>query len=169
MLLALCAMAVCFMFPVASYSGINTLNVPVTGDLNLVAKDIPVNQEQVLNLEPITVGQKGFFSAWPLLLVTVAVMAISLISIFLYKKRPVQMKVVSVGFLLTVADIVLIFAWAVDACQGKMPFANWGCAEVATHYGVGAFLPIVAAVMLFLAQRSIKKDEEMVRAADRLR
>jgi hypothetical protein len=43
------------------------------------------------------------------------------------------------------------------------------CTDIHTHYAVGAFLPIVAAILFFLAQRSIKADEEKVRAADRLR
>lgn len=169
LIIAICAMVLCFTFPVARYSAMSSLQVPVTSELNLIAKDVAFNPEQMLTLEPIELGQKGFFNAWPLLLVASLVIAVSLVSIFLFKKRNVQMKVVSFGFLLSVLYIVLVFAWAVDACMGKLPFDNMGCPDVNSHFGMGAFAPILAAVMLFLAQRAIKKDEEMVRAADRLR
>lgn len=169
LLIAICAMVLCFTFPIVRYSAMSSLQVPVTGELNLIAKDVAFNPEQMMTLEPIELGQKGFFNAWPLLVVSLLVIAISAVSIFLYKKRTVQMKVVAFGFLLSVLHIVLVFAWAVDACAKALPFSNMGCADVASHYGLGAFTPVLAALMLFLAQRAIKKDEEMVRAADRLR
>lgn len=169
LIIAICAMVLCFTFPIARYSSMSSLQMPVTGELNLIAKHIDFNPEQLMSLEPIALGQDGFFNAWPLTLITIGVMAISLISIFLFKKRTVQMKVVAFGFLLSVLDIALTFAWAVDACQKALPFNNMGCTDVTNHFGIGSFAPIVAAAMLFLAQRAIKKDEEMVRAADRLR
>jgi hypothetical protein len=36
-------------------------------------------------------------------------------------------------------------------------------------YKEGAYLPLIQIILVFLAQRSIKKDEELVRSADRLR
>ena len=39
----------------------------------------------------------------------------------------------------------------------------------ATSLSICAWLPIATALLLFLAQRAIKKDEQKVRAADRLR
>jgi len=113
-------------------------------------------------------GQKGFIKTWPLMVLTLLSIAITLVSIFIYKKRTTQMKVVAVGFLLCVVDIFLIFIWAVDKYI-KAVTTPMACTDIQTHYALGAFLPIVAAVLLFLAQRSIKSDEEKVRAADRLR
>jgi C4-dicarboxylate transporter len=43
------------------------------------------------------------------------------------------------------------------------------CTEVHVTYGVATWAIIAAVVLMFLAQRFIKKDEEKVRAADRLR
>ena len=43
------------------------------------------------------------------------------------------------------------------------------CTDVQVTYGVSTWAMIAAAVLRLLAQRSIKKDEEKVRAADRLR
>jgi hypothetical protein len=37
------------------------------------------------------------------------------------------------------------------------------------QYTIGAFLPLASVILLFLSNRSIKKDEELVKSADRLR
>jgi hypothetical protein len=36
-------------------------------------------------------------------------------------------------------------------------------------YLVGTYLPLIALLLVFLAQRGIKHDEELVKSADRLR
>ena len=168
LLLAAVLMAVCFMFPVASFKAVAPLGVPVSGSLTLVAKDVPETMSQILNGEPVVMGQRGYVKTWPLILVTVAVAAIALVSIFLYKKRVLQMRVVAVGFLLSVLNVFLVFIWAVDAFVDKAT-AAMACTDVQVTYGVSTWAMIAAAVLMLLAQRSIKKDEEKVRAADRRR
>lgn len=166
--LAACALVLCFAFPIATFNAKAPLGVPVSGALNLIPKDNPEMMNEILNGQPVTMGQKGFIKTWPLMVLTLLSIAISLVSIFIYKKRTTQMKVVAVGFLLCVVDIFLIFIWAVDKYIQAVT-TPMACTDIQTHYALGAFLPIVAAVLLFLAQRSIKSDEEKVRAADRLR
>lgn len=168
LLLAALLLVMCFMFPIASFRGSAPLGVPVTGDLNLVAKDVPETMSQILNGEPVVMGQRGFVNVWPLMVITIVVAAIALVSIFLYKNRVVQMRVVAVGFLLSVLNVFLVFIWAVDAFVDKAS-AAMACTEVKVTYGVSTWAMIAAAVLMLLAQRSIKKDEEKVRAADRLR
>lgn len=168
MLLAAIALVFCFAFPIATFTAKSSLGVSVDGALNLIPKDNPELMNEILNGQPVTMGQKGFIKTWSLMVLTLVAIAIALVSIFLYKKRLTQMKVVAVGFLLTVVDIFLIFIWAVDKYV-KAVTTPMDCTEIQTHYAVGAFLPIVAAVLFFLAQRSIKADEEKVRSADRLR
>ena len=161
-------MAVSFLFPIASFEGKAPLGRTVKGDLNLVAKDVPETMSQILNGGPVTIGQKGFVNTWPLLVLVALVIAISIVSIFLYKKRVLQMRVVAVGFLLGVVEIFLIFIWSVDAFVDKATRAM-ACTEVDVDYGIGTWCAVLAVIMLFLAERSIRKDEEKVRAADRLR
>lgn len=168
LMLAACLFAACFLFPIASFQAVAPMGNKVMGDLNLVAKDVPEMMSQILNGEDVTMGQKGFINIWPLMVLTLLVVAISLISIFLYKNRVRQMRVVAVAFLLGVVDVFLIFIWAVDAYIGKVT-VPMACAEVDVHYGFSTWFAIAGVVLLFLAQRSIKKDEEKVRAADRLR
>ena len=115
MLLAVCAMALCFMFPIASFTAKAPLGVPVSGELNLIAKENPSLMNDILNGEAVTMGQKGFIKVWPLTVLTILSGLIALLSMFLYKNRVTQMRVVAVAFLLGVIDIFLIFIWAVDA------------------------------------------------------
>jgi hypothetical protein len=56
----------------------------------------------------------------------------------------------------------------VDAFVDKATRAM-ACTEVDVDYGIGTWCAVLAVIMLFLAERSIRKDEEKVRAADRLR
>ncbi len=41
--------------------------------------------------------------------------------------------------------------------------------EAEIHYGIGTYLPLLAVVLNILATRAIKKDDKLVRSADRLR
>lgn len=170
--LTICCMAMCFMFPIATFEAEWPPRPgefkPVSGELNLLAKPVPEMLSQIANSQSVTMSQKEFVNVWPLLVLTLAVAAISLLSIFLYKNRVRQMRIVAVGFLLAVVDLFLIFIWAVDAFV-EPAAKSMNCSDVSVSYGLGTWAVVAAIVLLFLAQRSIKKDEEKVRAADRLR
>jgi Domain of unknown function (DUF4293) len=77
-----------------------------------------------------------------------------LIAIFLFANRKLQMIVTSIGTLLS-SVIGGIYAYLVMS----------NTAQIA----VGAAMPLIALLCGFLAFKSIKKDEEIVRSADRLR
>lgn len=88
---------------------------------------------------------------------------IPLIAVFLYKKRPAQMKITRFGFLVNLGFVVYLF-FAIDKVN-EVAFDS--TAEVLHH--TGFYLPIAAMVFLFLAVRGIKKDEALVRSLDRIR
>ena len=166
--LAVCALAMCFMFPIASFTAKAPLGVPVSGELNLIAKENPSLMNDILNGDAVTMGQKGYIKVWPLTTLTILSALVALVSMFLFKNRVRQMRLVAVAFLLGVIDIFLIFIWAVDAYISKVT-VPMACTDIDVSYGLGTWCPIVAVVLMFLAQRAIKKDEEKVRAADRIR
>ncbi len=168
LLVAVCAMAMCFMFPIASFNAKAPLGVPVSGELNLIAKENPSLMNDILNGEAVTMGQKEYIKVWPLTVLTILSAVVALVAMFLFKNRVMQMRVVAIAFLLGVVDIFLIFIWAVDSYISKVT-VPMACTDIDVHYGIGTWCPIVAVILMFLAQRAIKKDEEKVRAADRLR
>ena len=168
LLVAACAMAMTLMFPIASFTGKAPLGVPVSGELNLIAKDNPNLMNEILEGQPVTMSQKGFIKVWPLTVLSILTTTIAMVTVFLYKNRVLQMRVLAVGFLLGVVEIFLIFFWAVDSYVDKVT-VPMACEDIDLSYGIGTWSLIVAVVLMFLAQRAIKKDEEKVRAADRLR
>ena len=115
---------------------------------------IPRNQTVFL-LIAVILGMVHL-QAWSLFAVQMLASAISLIAIFLFKRRPLQAK-------LCLAAIGINFAWyvvlAVLIQQGSQ----------STALPLTASFPIIAAIFCLLARRGVIADEKLVRAADRLR
>ena len=159
------------MFPVAKYyCEMPNTHQRAEAQLDLVAKDNPEMMNQLLNLDPVVgYSQKASgFHTWPLVVVNLLVAALALVCIFLYKNRVLQMRVVAVAFLLNVVYVFLLFFWAVDK-YGDIVWKALEADEMQVSWFVGAYAPIVSIVLFVLAHRAIKRDEEKVRAADRLR
>jgi len=83
--------------------------------------------------------------------------------IFLYKKRTLQMKLCKLATLLIAGLIVAIFYFAEDA--KSFPELAGYTSEIRP----AMVSPLAALVLVILANRFIKKDEDLVRSADRLR
>ena len=85
---------------------------------------------------------------------------LSLVSIVSYKKRqnPFVM-----GRLNIILNLILLglFVYRSLNVSGETPAVS--------EKGIGMFLPIVAIVLLVLANKAIKKDEDLVKSVDRLR
>lgn len=93
------------------------------------------------------------------------IIALSIVCIFLYKKRPLQFKLTVINLLLSIAIIVLqYFKIKTEALQ-------WQESQMlaSSTYLPAAFLPIIIVVLLFLAARGIYKDERLVKSLNRLR
>lgn len=89
-----------------------------------------------------------------------AVALLSAGAIFLFKNRPLQIRISGLSMLITTILIGLLFFLA-DNMSTTL--------EQRLTYRYGAYLPILQLIFSFLAQRAIRKDEELVRSADRLR
>ena len=182
--LAVICIGLCFLFPVAKYqiaADKLSKNQRVESQLDLVAKvqkDAPNDKQQMEAGEPVMVIEQGEtkMTTWPLVTLVIVSGVIGLLGIFLFKNRRLQMRLTTLGFMTTLAYIFLLFFWAVDkyadalsnaAMFRSINFIDHAKPEVI--WGVGAFIPMAALVFFFLAQRAIRKDEALVRAADRLR
>jgi hypothetical protein len=95
-----------------------------------------------------------------LLIINCAIGALAFIAIFLYKKRPLQIRACNLIMILICVLIGLLFYTADTLMNGMNQRA---------HYQFGSYLPLLQLVFTFLASRGIKKDEALVRSADRLR
>lgn len=88
---------------------------------------------------------------------------IPLISIFLYKNRPLQTRIVRLAYLINLGFVVYLF-FAIDAIN-KTVFE--GALDILHH--AGFYMPVIAIVFCFLAVRGIKADEALVKSLDRIR
>lgn len=86
--------------------------------------------------------------------------AITLISILYFKKRQHQFVL---NRLTIVLNLILLGLFVYRSLNLS------GETIAVSEKGIGMFLPIVAIVFLALANRAIKKDEDLVKSADRLR
>lgn len=100
------------------------------------------------------------FPMWIMATLTILMTIFALVS---YKKRTVQMKLVRLGFLMNLSFIVYLF-FAIDKVNAEL---YEGSMDILYH--TGFYMPVIAVVFLFLAQRGIKSDEALVKSLDRLR
>lgn len=93
------------------------------------------------------------------------VVLVALISIFMYKNRKRQLLMVNIGLLLSLTFFVLCIALPETFSSSYVIDKGKPIVE----YGIGVYLIGLVPVLFFLAGRFIKKDENLVKAADRLR
>lgn len=98
-----------------------------------------------------------------MLILTGLACAIALISIFMFKNRSVQSKLTSVGSI-TVAILAVTLAY-----QFSKMINETGAAMSNVQYQGGIGMPAFSILLLWLANRAIRKDEALVKSSDRLR
>ena len=146
LLLVFASSLAAFFFPIASF----------WGDLYVV-KLWPLGIE-----EPIP-----YDVTWPDTILLSAVLGVTgllaFITIFLYKRRMVQLRLIRFDILLNIVYLALIFFYFVP----EMESITATSAEYIREPGI--YLAIVSVAFLILALRFIRKDEKLIRSADRLR
>lgn len=95
------------------------------------------------------------------LLIAVIIMLLAL-SLMLFKKRGVQLKLNRLIFLLTIGLIVYLY-YETDKMTDLIAVNGLPGYQAAIYFAV-ATLPL-----LFLANRGIKKDEDLIKSLDRIR
>nr|WP_314895611.1 DUF4293 domain-containing protein [uncultured Flavobacterium sp.] len=85
---------------------------------------------------------------------------LTLLSIISYKKRQNQFVI---GRLNIILNLILLGLFVYRSLNLS------GETLAVSEKGIGMFLPIVAIVLLVLANKAIKKDEDLVKSVDRLR
>ena len=109
-----------------------------------------------------TFENKSFYFMQDLIFVSLFGLSatLSLLSIFLFKKRQNQFVL---GRLNIILNLILLGLFVYRSLNLS------GETVTVSEKGIGMFLPIVAIVFLVLANKAIKKDEDLVKSVDRLR
>jgi len=147
--LAFVAVSLLFVFPLAQFFSENGAFVfSITGLKNMVP------------------GDPDVFSAIifiPMLIIAAGIGILTLFTVFQYKNRPFQFKLTNFCVLLSIILIFGIFFFYIPMIEKKINIIP----DYSKAFGI--YLPLVALVFLVMANRAIKRDEKLVRSADRLR
>ncbi len=101
--------------------------------------------------EELTGSTGGFL----LLVLSVAVALLSVVSIFLFKNRKLQMRLALAGLVVQLAVLFFYFQQAATFTEG--------------NYTLTSIFSFVIPVFLILAVMGIRKDEKLIKSMDRLR
>ena len=151
LLLAIAAYVLLFFFPIAEYSVLDN-------NYNFSMLEIPNGNSN---------------STLPLI-IAVCLMAIAcFVTIFLYKKRPVQIKITAITLLVHIGFIAALFYSAeniiADSLTKGIIALGADKVEIIPSYKVGMYISLIPVIFIVLAHRAIRKDEKMVSSSDRLR
>ena len=99
----------------------------------------------------------------PLLLLAIGIALLTVVAIFNFKNRPYQVKLTNFGVIGSVVLILAIFFLYVPMIEKKIGIVP----DYSKAYGI--YIPLIVLVLIVMANRAIKRDERLVRSADRLR
>lgn len=122
-----------------------------------------VKEQYFFNTDGIMVAEKNI-SSFPYGIVIPLLGIFTLGTMLLYKNRPLQLKLGRLNYILHLFLIVMMF-YSIESAVTEINQID----ITVVKYGIGFYLPIASLPFLFLANRAIKRDEEMVKAIDRLR
>lgn len=143
---------------------------------NINVKDIPENA--VYKLIPTSSSFYQNSPAWTAMIFNLIVCLLSVVTIFLYKNRVLQMKILAFAFLACVVEVALLFFYQIDAglkeivsslYKGTPELIQSNIEASKTTYALGSYFPIFEVIFFIFARNAIRKDEMRVRASDRLR
>jgi hypothetical protein len=151
LLIAIVAILVTFFAPIA--------NVSVDGN----AVGIYTNYGLISIL---TVGVPSEFKEQGIIyIVAAAGLLLLLFCLSQFKRRKLQILICKILYVIFAAHMVLNFILPGNAIEKVKLAAK---IEI-SGYGLAFYMPIIAILFVFLAQWRIRKDEELVKSADRLR
>jgi hypothetical protein len=89
---------------------------------------------------------------------TLMIALMSFISIFLFKKRILQMRICTVISLLVIFTAALIGVFTLSSKENAI-----------VSLGLSSILPIIVFILIMMARRAVKHDDKLVRSVDRIR
>lgn len=143
LLLSIAAIILCLLFPVAKFEPAELGGIGSTVyNIGIVAG---------------TAYKFGLSSALAVLLSLAGIT--SVVAIFTFKNRKSQMRLCSLSMLF----LALWYVWL------ALSILNAGNSQTNISLAFGACLPLVAFILVWLARRGVKADDDLVRSMDRIR
>ena len=113
---------------------------------------------QLIKYSDVWVSYKYYYSLFSLILMT---MFLNVLIILRYKNRDLQMKLCFINIALMLVLFAAVFYYY-NIIKSSLLLIN-------SSITVAALFPVVSIILCFLAYKTIKKDDELVKSADRLR
>ncbi|HBF87748.1 MAG TPA: hypothetical protein DDX39_03815 [Bacteroidales bacterium] len=110
--------------------------------------------------QSLSAGAEISFLVYPIAFFAGLSTLLNLVSIFLFKKRVLQMRI-------SVFTIIMLLALISFAAFYIFKFKSDLNADVAI--GISSFFPLISIILTLLAFRGIARDENLVRSVDRIR
>ena len=120
------------------------------------------------------------FDKWPLAVMSIAIPLLALVTIGMYKRRLLQVRLNIMNVVLCLGYYALLALYVAYIVKGYEPLDAVNCqlstvnCQLSTvncewYLTMWSAIPLVNVVLTMMATRRILKDETLVRAADRLR
>jgi hypothetical protein len=145
---AFASCAACFFLPFWVYTGASP---DYSYQVGLFAIKLISGSPQIIELGTL-----------PILVIVSVSTILTLVSLFSFKNRQRQMKINNYNVFLTILFIGTIYLWIPYMIEGFLHTAI-------QHWQLGLIFPLETMVFLIIANIFIKKDEKLVKSADRLR
>ncbi len=117
----------------------------------------------VMGLSTLTSPSELVYPTWSLFALTTIILLIALVTIFLYKKRVLQIRLCVFNALLMLGfyGLVAFLLWNMKSSQET--------GEMAFNLKIALSFPVISLILDYLAIRNIGADEALVRSLNRLR
>lgn len=112
----------------------------------------------------IKIMSYSYVLGYVMVLLAIIVTALPFITIFLFKHRKRQVNFAVLAIVLNIGFVAISLTFFKDDVLAK-----YNMPSQSTSFGIASLLPVAAIVFLAMAISGIRKDEKLVRAADRLR
>ena len=133
-----------------------TLAMPVG---TIISTDLTFSDLTALGFGDDVNAAVGAHTPWGVLTLTALALVAAVLAIFGFKKRAKQLKTTNIMMLLSALAIVVTYIYVQSYTpEGFMNDLKPGCVLYFVAYAAG-----------FMARRGIRKDDELVKAADRIR
>ncbi len=105
------------------------------------------------------------YTYFPIMVLTLLGMLLPVITIFLFKNRSLQMRLIIIGMGLQGAALVSMVLKCFDKAEGnKFVFGMLG-----SQLYMGLAIPLISLILLYMAYHGVHSDEKLVKSADRMR
>lgn len=125
----------------------------------IISKELTFSDLTILGFGEDVNEAVGAHTPWGVLTLTALAIVATVLAIFGFKNRAKQLKMTNIMMLISALTIVVTYVYVMSYTpEGFMNDLKPGCVLYFVAYLAG-----------FMARRGIRKDEELVKAADRIR